>query len=257
MHPYVQEAGYPSKRRKLTHTSDDQPQPPRSLTTSQNNPRVGLLIPKPSTVSDAYQHIDRNAELEAISARNQLQSPFLRLPGEIRNYIYHLALGGHEILFTLLDFNRSTCTVPPESQFECGRRPVSAVIDLPLLSVCRQVYLETGKSFIFAHNSFGCVPFCKFPATVAGLAGAHVSRIASVMINYNWLVYSPHDRLGRLKDFPGLNCVILWYMTDMADMSQKQKAEAITQLRDITGKENLKVTIHITRSFGEWYTSGR
>jgi hypothetical protein len=92
---------------------------------------------------------------------NQQNSPFLRLPGEIRNIICELALGGNTIL---VEFNRykiretgkavevitrykyQSWALPGHiNPFRCSSPSMGTVAStVPLLNgVCRQLYIET------------------------------------------------------------------------------------------------------------------
>ncbi|KAF2795816.1 hypothetical protein K505DRAFT_191384, partial [Melanomma pulvis-pyrius CBS 109.77] len=74
--------------------------------------------------------------------RNQRESPFLRLPTEIRRIIYEFALGGKHYT-TGKKLGRKL----PNSKFLAGPHP------LALLSVCQQIYDETAL-LPFSVNSF-------------------------------------------------------------------------------------------------------
>lgn len=63
----------------------------------------------------------------------------MRLPGEIRNYIYKIVLGGHT--FTLKELD------PPKYRIGTG------TIDLAILRVCRQLHREA-RLFPFSLNTF-------------------------------------------------------------------------------------------------------
>lgn len=88
---------------------------------------------------------------------NQSNSPFLRLPAEIRNKIYEDALGGNTILIGYETFKSSSFRVVPVFKYHCTvynrktdpfierhspRVTVSTSFTM-LNNVCRQLYLET------------------------------------------------------------------------------------------------------------------
>lgn len=88
---------------------------------------------------------------------NQSNSPFLRLPAEIRNSIYEEALGGNTILIGYRTYKSSSHRVVPVFKYDCTvystktnpfKKYMSAHVKVSagftlLNSVCRQLYLET------------------------------------------------------------------------------------------------------------------
>jgi hypothetical protein len=88
---------------------------------------------------------------------NQANSPFLRLPGEIRNRIYEYALGGNTINIGYQTYHSSYEKVVPVFKYHCtvfservnpykdrqnARVNTSRSFTL-LNNICRQLYLET------------------------------------------------------------------------------------------------------------------
>ncbi|KAH6629090.1 hypothetical protein C7974DRAFT_393824 [Boeremia exigua] len=83
---------------------------------------------------------------------NQLESPFLRLPGEVRNRIYEYALGGKVISYNQhhshsidADYYRQHGYGTPE--------PHTVSTLLHLTATCRQIHAETDLH-IFKYNEF-------------------------------------------------------------------------------------------------------
>ncbi|KAH5153477.1 hypothetical protein HBH69_127310 [Parastagonospora nodorum] len=90
-------------------------------------------------LTDALQH-----QNEEVTLRNQLESPLLRLPAEIRNNIYENVLGGHE-------FRRNVYIVDIFSlskQIDLGKHRRL----LAITATCRQLQNETQK-LVFRLNS--------------------------------------------------------------------------------------------------------
>jgi len=93
--------------------------------------------------------------------RNQAESPLLRLPGELRNRIYELAVGGNIIVVTKSYKRWRKTSVYLTSADPSGpdaksaqasiRAPVSGIFTIGL--VCRQLHRETALSQ-YARNLF-------------------------------------------------------------------------------------------------------
>lgn len=86
--------------------------------------------------------------------RNDVVSPLLGLPAELRNRIYELVLGGKSIYLTS---NRrvcigeiAPCVIPPGPGYKSIDREHGA---LQLLQVCRQIYTEA-QALVFSLNTF-------------------------------------------------------------------------------------------------------
>jgi hypothetical protein len=102
----------------------------------------------------------------AITEQNQVNSASLRLPGEIRNAIYHHVLGGCK-LYALFGGFGSTKAIffgrPASSDTPLWLEPISKFLELQLLVVCRQLRAET-------------IPF-KFKSTALALCDPNSSQI--------------------------------------------------------------------------------
>ncbi|KAF2847890.1 hypothetical protein T440DRAFT_184618 [Plenodomus tracheiphilus IPT5] len=86
------------------------------------------------------QEMNKSRTLE-----NMLDSPLLRLPGEIRNIIYEYAMMGNVIEEPETTWSYTTAPTTPETK---GTVPVA----LNFLSVSRQVYAET-RILLFKHSA--------------------------------------------------------------------------------------------------------
>ncbi|KAI4611745.1 hypothetical protein J4E83_007996 [Alternaria metachromatica] len=99
--------------------------------------------------------------LEEITLRNQAESPLLRLPGELRNRIYELAVGGNIIVVSssykrwrkMSVYLTSADPSGPDAKSAQAsiRAPVSDIFTIGL--VCRQLHRETAL-IQYAKNLF-------------------------------------------------------------------------------------------------------
>ncbi|KAI4946029.1 hypothetical protein J4E91_007471 [Alternaria rosae] len=120
----------PQRSRKVAprHGLDGKPKRPARGQRGYRKHRSGLLNVEP---------IGSEVELANINARD---SPLLRLPAEIRNQIFSLALGGSAV--------KMPSRVWPMA------KPEEHLARWNLLRVCRQVYVET------AMIAYTTIPFC-------------------------------------------------------------------------------------------------
>ncbi|KAF1959433.1 hypothetical protein CC80DRAFT_585957 [Byssothecium circinans] len=86
---------------------------------------------------------DPSTSKEAITLRNQKESPLLRLPGELRNRIYRYALSGITINLYKGDGNKfSTKSISHGAHI------------LGLAKVCRQIHAEIDPLLVYRANTF-------------------------------------------------------------------------------------------------------
>ncbi|CAI6287124.1 unnamed protein product [Periconia digitata] len=94
-------------------------------------------------VMDVQRAVRTEDECLDISKNNQLQSPLLRLPPELRNRIYKYALGGKKLrpagFIHRIKYEQNGRVTPPNF--------------VALLSVCRQIYAEA-RLYPFLLNTF-------------------------------------------------------------------------------------------------------
>ncbi|KAF1959435.1 hypothetical protein CC80DRAFT_545818 [Byssothecium circinans] len=110
---------------------------------------------------DPNTHVDRKKSLrttrpmpEVFTQYNQLHSPLLRLPGEIRNKIYEYALGG--LRFEKKGYGTTRVyAIEHPGNSKIAHRSVASMA-LSLTKVCRQVHAETAllpyQLNAFPHN---------------------------------------------------------------------------------------------------------
>ncbi|KAF2253551.1 hypothetical protein BU26DRAFT_560846 [Trematosphaeria pertusa] len=107
-------------------------------------------VPSPKRSQNGPEIAEVN--ITAITLTNQLQSPLLRLPGELRNRIYALVLGGMEIYAVeggskdIIAVGQPAGTYP--TKLRCLRN------FLALTAVCRQIHAESAL-LPYELNSFG------------------------------------------------------------------------------------------------------
>lgn len=209
---------------KSTHP----PQPPK---TDESDPMAHSTIQK--------------AVLEAVSERNQANSPFLQLPAEIRNKIYLYAFGGHEIYAMPSGLRPFVCMGRPNHQFAWSLKPAAQIMALHLPLVCRQIRSETGKYFAFKFNTFGSTEPQYFKRLIDSLTLEQRRSIEVVKVNYvrgRWSGSSAEARVGylELRELMKLKRVVL---RDMDGMDAEATFKAVSGIRLAAGKEGLQVQI--------------
>ncbi|KAF2118390.1 hypothetical protein BDV96DRAFT_643637 [Lophiotrema nucula] len=110
----------------------------------------------PGGLVDLNMKLEQNPALSAIVIQNQLNSPFLRLPGEIRNQIYNELLSERVIKINRGKMHKNHqqwgTRVYGGQKIDHATRPAPAAT-LALLSTCRQIYYETATTF-YRSNTF-------------------------------------------------------------------------------------------------------
>ncbi|KAF2132568.1 hypothetical protein P153DRAFT_354070 [Dothidotthia symphoricarpi CBS 119687] len=86
-------------------------------------------------------------QADAISSRNEQESAFLQLPGEIRNYIYGYVLGGNRFILDQPDVS-----VPKATAVLCPDNVQPACELLGLTEVCRQTRSESAPMVFFLNK---------------------------------------------------------------------------------------------------------
>ncbi|KAF1946243.1 hypothetical protein EJ02DRAFT_450687 [Clathrospora elynae] len=141
-------------------------------------------VPDPATESETTTPGKSNAELEAISAQNQLASPFFRLPAEVRNLIFHHAFGDNEIYAMPSGMCKFVCMGRPDNQFAWNLKSIAQIMALHLALICRQILFEVGPYLAFDSNSLGfTMPEC-FKLLMESLISEQKKRIEVVTFNH-------------------------------------------------------------------------
>jgi hypothetical protein len=191
------------------------------------------------------------AVLQAITEKNQQDSPFLRLTGEIRNNIYYHALGGHEI-YAFGSDSKVVCMGRPASQFAWRLEPITKIMALHLPLVCRQIRSETGRYFTFKSNTFGAIMPEHFSQLVERLTPEQRSMIEVAKMNYYWTKRPFRQRRARmvtaqagcpfrvLTDLPNLKRLVL---RDLSSLDEKERQQLVGQFRNLPVFERLEVEI--------------
>jgi len=156
-----------------------------------------------------------SAAHQAIASENQLTSPFLRLPSEIRNQIYYYALGGHEIYLITLPSNekkkRLGCRPPHQKTWEMH----------PL--TCRQIRCDLGAYYPFIHNTFGATVLAGFHSMLHRFTIGQRNRIELVVTDHEhyptgrWLWIREYIMLCGL---PRLKLVVL---RDVSGVGERER----------------------------------
>ncbi|KAF2807433.1 uncharacterized protein BDZ99DRAFT_363361, partial [Mytilinidion resinicola] len=138
----------------------------------------------------------------------QRESPFLRLPGELRNQIYNAALA-----------TRSPIIDPGAPSHHTSTPPLC----LPLIRTCRAVYAEASLGPLFALNRFHFTAVTHAHLFLSNLTPAHRAFIQDIEVDVRsvhaqpgeWATYldsslSGIGKLGSLRtDAPGLKVLRL------------------------------------------------
>jgi hypothetical protein len=161
--------------------------------------------------------------------RNSTQSPLLRLPAELRNAIWSLALGGLGINLDVHRVQRENCCYTAlvikfgsiskkESRFELPR-------------VCKQIYAEA-TPYINKHNLFIFRTLDAMHRWV--VHQPHLEKITSIQILLGHKrIYNHNFRHGFRRVFPGLKLVRISvrkaYSSVRSELSTKKFVNAMVQ----------------------------
>ncbi|KAH3945538.1 hypothetical protein HBI56_095650 [Parastagonospora nodorum] len=177
---------------------------------------------------------------DAITARNDLESPLLRLPGELRNRIYEYALNIGTFHFTA----RSESSRKPRPNFFGLRTPKPHAF--ALLCVCRRIYPEISSFQIpFAVNTHAFSLFYRLSAYYVHLTPEQLSWITSVDVEDRG-VESLHDVM------PGVRRVHIRFnrvadvqsgMTEEEEEQMKEDEETITNWLRGSSVGKVEVTV--------------
>jgi hypothetical protein len=177
--------------------------------------------------------------MDAITRRNQLESPFLRLPAEIRNQIYEHA------------FDRVVWVDPPTFWFPWDRKTKPPnYSEFPLLQTCRQINHEAMPiafrnctfNFTDAAFHFRTTLFDR-PWTAAQLArGKFITHIVVDELSVcddDYKIYDVFKSLDRPAELPALKHLEIWCSYGPARSFEEREAK----LRNGPMVEGLKVDI--------------
>jgi len=198
----------------------------------------------------------RKAELAEIFCRNQKESPFLCLPGEIRNMIYDHALCGQEI-HAVSGLREQSCLRGfklifrgrTEGQTGQDLKPISQVLALDLHRVSRQIYLEIGgRQLIFKNNSFSSHILTYLNLFLCGLAPLPKSSIEVIRLDWQiasdaWMGHNINRKLSQPEGFlalSGLKSLVL-HGAGKALGQPEEKAAIVSRLRSLFQKPELEI----------------
>lgn len=234
------------KKSNLSATESYRPSQEDDVAEPQPSPAV-TTIPKLGGESELPVVPPKSAaELDAITEQNQLVSPFLCLPGEVRNRIYHYAFGGHEIYAMPSGLRRFVCMGRPDDQFAWNLKPISQIMALHLPLVCRQIQSETGKYFAFKFNTFGSTMPEYFQLLMESLTAEQKNRIEVVKMNHASTPGSPDFRTAVIKPYEGLKTLKnlrLLVVRDWGNTNEWNKGTTIKYFRRIAGNETLEIIV--------------
>ncbi|KAF2423493.1 hypothetical protein EJ08DRAFT_737451 [Tothia fuscella] len=109
-------------------------------------------------------------EMMTIASQNDTNVPFFKLPRELRDEIYHLALTGHVFELCYDERNkRATCSAESKS--------IASVAHLP--RTCRRLYGET-SALVYSKNVFKFPDIGLFTQFVEALLPAHQPQVRSI-----------------------------------------------------------------------------
>ena len=122
------------KRPKLEHKpTDDENLQPHPVETFSTVVHLDIaMLTSETKVGDAGVY-------QAITARNQFDSPFLRLPSEIRNQIYNFALGDNEIYVISSGDQKSQLWGRSLGQKIWSLKPIKQIMAINLPLACTQI----------------------------------------------------------------------------------------------------------------------
>ena len=132
------------------------------------------------------------------TAANQLRSPLLRLPAELRNLIYHYALGNCTLTFSD-DYKPRLC------QHDTPRLCQRDKPAFPLLAVCVQIHAEAAL-LPYSLNTFVIATAEVLNTFSATTPPSFIQAIKKLDIDY-WTVssqWATEKSLASLKRFKGL-----------------------------------------------------
>jgi hypothetical protein len=224
------------KRPKLEHkTTDDenlQPHPVEIFSTVVHLDIAMLGSETKAGDAGVYQ---------AIAAQNQLDSPFLRLPSELRNQIYYFALGGNEIYVISNGDQKSQLWGRSLGQKIWSLKPIKQIMAINLPLACTQIRRELGEYYAFTFNSFGAMADVGVGPLLHRLTSAQRHKIEVLTANHAYPIenkISYYDHIFTLV--PNLKRLVL---RDMSAMSAQEKKNTIGRLRAACNNKEMKIEI--------------
>ncbi|KAB2106887.1 hypothetical protein AG0111_0g4785 [Alternaria gaisen] len=223
------------KRPKLEHKTTDenlQPHPVKNFSTVVH---PDIAMPGSETkVGDAGVY-------QAIAARNQFHSPFLRLPSEIRNQIYNFALGGNEIYVISNGDHKSQLWGRSLGQKIWSLKPIKRIMAINLPLACTQIRRELGEYYAFTFNSFGAMTDVGTGPLLRQLSSAQRHRIEVLTSNHAYPIenkISYYEHIFTLV--PNLKRLVL---RDMTAMKAQEKKNTVDRIRAVCNNKEMEVEI--------------
>jgi hypothetical protein len=184
---------------------------------------------------------------QAIAVRNQLSSPFLRLPSEIRNRIYYFALDSHEIYFIPVDdydddkYKTRTLQCRPNHQQTWYLKPVTLLMAINLPLACSQIRCELGQFYPFTHNTFGASTALDLTTMLGDLTNGQSNWIEVVTTNYTYT--SSRKWLERYLMLCVMRRLRLVVLRDEDGMNEELRERTIRNFQEGIGRDGVKIEI--------------
>lgn len=224
------------KRPKLEHKpTDDENLQPHPVETFSTVVHLDIaMLTSETKVGDAGVY-------QTIAVRNQFDSPFLRLPSEIRNQIYYFALGGNEIYVISNCDEKSPLWGRSLGQKIWSLKPIKQIMAINLPLACTQVHRELGEYYAFTFNSFGATTDVGVGPLLHQLTSAKRHRIEVLTANHAYPIEDKIYDYSRIFALvPNLKRLVL---RDMSAMSVQEKKNTIDRLRAACNNKEMKIEI--------------
>ena len=199
-------------------------------------------MPGPATKAEPKMQMAATAVRHTVvSTRNQLDSPFLRLPSEIRNQIYYFALGDHEIYLMPSGNGQRMLRGRPNHQQAWNLKPMTQILAMNLPLACSQIRRELGQYFPFTFNSFGATTSPGISLMLEPLTTGQRDKIEVITTNYTHASRKTwqYDYV-TLSTLPSLKLLVL---RDLGTMDDEEKDRTFEDFQN--GIKNRTVKIEI------------
>ncbi|KAF2831269.1 hypothetical protein CC86DRAFT_401812 [Ophiobolus disseminans] len=151
----------------------------------------------------------------SISESNCLQSPLLRLPAELRNYVFKLVLGGMEILIKSKENRRYKNANPTHYRairlMNYTRHRISYGSPVKILRVSRQIYLQC-STLVYTLNTFDFANPIALKIWYLYRRKAQIDMVHTIKVNDDILFLTKNRRLELqplTSMFPNLTTVVM------------------------------------------------
>ncbi|KAF1949088.1 hypothetical protein CC80DRAFT_581879, partial [Byssothecium circinans] len=130
------------------------------------------------------------------SQENAINSPLLRLPGEIRNKIFHYALCDYKLEI----HNKQSLNSPPSYNY------IQPRFQLP--RVCRQIHAETAP-IVYSRNTFGFDTLQAMDRWIRNRTSAQLELVTSINVPFEYMRLYNHKFRKTFKEvFPNTSALV-------------------------------------------------